>query len=453
MTTPKITVYVVSHNYGRFLETAIESVLKQSIDDWELMIFNDNSIDNTSDVMNLYKGDDRIRLITTQGIGLPSICNIALRESRGEYIIRLDGDDIFEENILLVLCNYLDRHPKCALVFPDYYLIDESGEIFAQERREKVYVNNHVLDSSANGACSLIRKKNLKSIGGYREDLGMQDGYDIWNKLIGRYKIGNVNIPLFYYRRHSDNLTNRSNHILRARHQIKFENIIDKLDKYRPITAVIPCRRNYDFCSDVWKQKIQGKSLLQRCIEKCIESKVFDNIVVTSNNPEVQDVMSIFQDNRLSFNKRQTEMTSRSMNLIPTLEPIVDSIDPDRKGVTVIAYIQAPFVTTATLEESIFTLILSDADCAFGVEELRVPLYKRTAHGLQPINPSRGLTSDFDIVYQESNTSLASKNRNFKFGSLTGPSVVNFNVYSDECFFINSERSLDIAKIIAKDEL
>jgi glycosyltransferase involved in cell wall biosynthesis len=448
----KTTVYIVSHNYGKYLEAAIESVLRQTIDDWELIIIDDNSSDNTSAIMNFYKGDRRIRLFTTPGIGLPAVCNFALKESRGKYIIRLDGDDIFEENILLVLSNYLDRNPECSMVFPDYYLIDEFGRIFAHEKREKMYENNHVSDIPANGACCLIRTNILEDVGGYREDLGVQDGYDLWNKLNGKYKIANVNVPLFYYRRHKNNLTNKSHQILSARRKIKQENVINKLDHYRPITAVIPCRQNYDFCPDVWKREIKRKTLLQRSIEKCLKSSIIDYVFIASDNPEVQDVMAIFTDQRLSFYKRNTEETIRSRSLVPTLEKVVTPIDPNWKGLTVIAYIQAPFVTTRTLDDAIYTLILNDADCAFGVEELRSPLYKRTGYGLQPINPRRGFSTDFDTIYRESNTSLATRNRNFTVGSLTGPSVVNFTVSHEEYFFIDSEQKMRISEIMANDK-
>src|SRR5262245_6069839 len=127
---PKVTVYVVSHNYGRFLPEAIESVLRQHYEDWELLLIDDNSTDNTAEVMRLYESDPRVRIFRTTGIGLPAVANLALREARGDYLIRLDGDDVFDENILFVMTSYLDRHPELALVFPDYYLMDEGGEIF-----------------------------------------------------------------------------------------------------------------------------------------------------------------------------------------------------------------------------------------------------------------------------------------------------------------------------------
>jgi len=167
---PRITVYIASHNYGRFLEQAIESVLRQTVEDWELLVIDDGSTDNTSQVIELYDSHPQIRSFRTEGVGLPAICNLALREAEGDYIIRLDGDDIFDENILLILSTYLDRDENLTIVFPDYYLIDEGGEIFAHKQRRKIYSKDHLMDAPPNGACTMIRTKSLVDVGGYRED-------------------------------------------------------------------------------------------------------------------------------------------------------------------------------------------------------------------------------------------------------------------------------------------
>lgn len=447
MENPTITVYIVSHNYGNYLSDAIESVLRQTVSNWELLIIDDGSTDDTAEVMNLYKGDERIRIRRTEGIGLPAVCNLALKEAKGKYIIRLDGDDIFDENILLVLGNYLDRHPDMAIVFPDYYLIDEFGEIYAEERRQKISQKSHMLDVPANGACTLVRKEILERIGGYREDLGVQDGYDIWSRISTGYKCTNVNLPLFYYRRHQNNLTDKLHrHVLSARRRIKMDSVVNNLHEFRPIIGVIPCRRNFDFCLDLWKQEIDGRSLLQKDIETCLNSKMLDRIVIASDNPEVNDVVSLFNDRRLLYFERRKEDTIRSKTLVPTLEKITERLDPDFKGITVISYLQTPFVETDTLEEAISTLVMNKADCSFGVEAIKEPLYRRTSHGLQALNPPKELSTDFDTVYRESNTSLATRNRNFKTGSLTGPTIVNFIVSKEECFFIDSDMNLEIAR-------
>ena len=77
-------------------------------------MFDDGSSDNTYAIMNEFKDDCRVRLFRTDGIGLQKICNIALNESNGKYIIRLDGDDVFEPDVRVI--QPLDRNSRVGLV-------------------------------------------------------------------------------------------------------------------------------------------------------------------------------------------------------------------------------------------------------------------------------------------------------------------------------------------------
>lgn len=449
MNNPKISVYIPSHNYGQYLSDAVESVLRQSMKDWELIIIDDNSKDNTSEIMNLYQGHSNIFLYKTNGIGLPAVCNLAISKARGEYIIRLDGDDIFDENILLVLSHYLDNHREAALVFPDYFLINEFGEIFAQERREQVYSHNHMLDIPPNGACTMIRMSLFSEIDKYREDLGAQDGFDLWTRVIKRHKYSNVNIPLFYYRRHGENLTSDSQRILVARRQIKKDAVTEILIDFRPIIAVIPIRKNYDFTPSLWKEQINGKSLLQRDIEVCLKSNMFDHIVVACDDVEANEVLKNYNDSRLKFYLRDPQGTFRSASIVSTLEKIAEKYDPNSLGITVLRYIQTPFVSAETLEEAITSLAFNDADSASGVEVINTQVFRRRRYGLEPINRLGSFHTDFDIIYRDAMACLATRNRNLKNGSLTGPSIVSFEVSAPECFFMSNAHHLKIAQLIA----
>lgn len=451
MDTPKVTVYIPSHNYGAFLQEAIESVLRQTYSSWELLIINDSSTDNTPEVMEYYKGDERIRLFHTSYGSLPKVCNLAIREARGEYIIRLDGDDVFGSNILLVLATHLDQNPDCALVFPDYYLVDETGGIVAHEWREKFFQSNHVFDNPPNGACCLIRRTVLEEVHCYREDLGAQDGYDLWNKLRKSHRVSNVNLPLFFYRRHDSSLTTDSRRILAARRHIKLDAVAETLNTYRPLVLCIPCRQNYDFVPNLWNRPLCGKTLLEREIEKALRSKLFDTIAVCCDNPGAREVMERYADPRLFFHARRREDTIRSASLALTLDSLFSRIDPDRRGTTVISYPQAPFVSLESLEEALTTLVINDADAALGMIEVDEPLFKRGAHGLVRINPFRGVRSDFDAIYQQVNTARALKNRNVDKGALDGPLVVHFPMQRDEFFFINSAQNLRVAEALLRD--
>ncbi len=445
---PKVTVYLVSHNFGKFLEKAIESVLRQTYKSWELLLIDDNSADDTARIMELYRGDPRVRIYKTEGIGLPSVANFAVRESRGEYIIRLDGDDFFDENILLVLVQILENNPDTALAFPDYYLINEHGEIFSHERREKISESNHAVDYPPHGAATLIRKSVLQKIGGYREDLRAQDGLDLWARIKNDYRSANVNLPLFYYRRHGSNLTNNLYRVLYARQQIKRDALASQLKGFQPCIGVIPCRKNYDFQTNLWSADLNGESLLERKIRLFLKSTLFDKIVVACDSDEVLPILKKFNDPKVHFFLRAADDTFRSQPIAKTLAKVAEEHDPTFSGITVLSYIPSPFVTLESMEEAVCTLAMTNADSSIGVEEVREPVYHRTPFGLQSVKHVGVFRSDFDAVYREANIAVATKNSNLRTGSLTGPSVSHFIVAPKESFFIDSEEKLEVARIM-----
>ena len=156
---PKVTVYIPTHNYGRYLKAAIESVLKQTMTDWELLVIDDGSTDNTQEVLAEYENHPLIHIIAQENKGLNVSNNVAIRLSRAKYIMRLDADDYLDENCLLILANILDQKPEVGLVYPDYYHVDEGGEIIEMVRRKKIGEEVELLDLPAHGACSMTRKE------------------------------------------------------------------------------------------------------------------------------------------------------------------------------------------------------------------------------------------------------------------------------------------------------
>ena len=445
---PKTTIYIPSRNYGRYLEEAIESVIRQSSDDWELLLFDEASEDETASVIKNYEGHPKIRSFRTEVIGMPAICNLALEEANTDYIMRLDSDDVLEENALLVLQNALERRPDAALAFPDYYLVDQNGRAFRHESRAQLYSHNHLFDQPPNGACTLIRTDVLKSIGGYREDLGAQDGLDLWTKLEREHVTLNITLPLFYYRRHGTNLTNRTERIFTARKQIKYDAIQADLDKVRPIIAIIPCREHYDFEANLWKESLNKETLLHRSIASCVAVKEFDHIVVTCDNDAIKEHLNDFKDPRIEFISRSADSTPRRVSVVPTLKAITQRLDPSANGICVLRYIQAPFVKSTTMLEAIATLLISDSDSACPVEKLNNAVYRRGPYGLECINPQRPITTDFDSIYSEHNTCLATLTKNFHSGSLMGARVASFELQRKECFFVDSEYKLKLAQVM-----
>ena len=347
------------------------------------------------------------------------------------------------------MANYLDQDDSLALVFPDYYLVDESGEIFAHEWRKKLNVKDYLKDEPPNGACTMVRTEILKEVGGYREDLGAQDGLDLWLKIRNKHKSVNINLPLFYYRRHGNNLTENTHKILNARRVIKADKALEDFNENRPVTAVIPCRRNYDFVEDLWSQELAGKSFLERDLQVCSNSKLFDNIVVVCDNSEAEKIVEKFShDSRVKFLLRDSKLTLLSVSIVETLKQITEIYDPQMSGILLMSYIQTPFVSRDTMEEAINTLIVANADCAFAVEQIHHEVFERKSNGLVSLSQNSSNIVNRPSYYRDSSTCIAVKSKSLITGNLYGSNSTGFPVSAPESFFIRCQDDIDVAQRI-----
>ena len=102
-TNPAITVYITNYNYGRFIEKAVNSVLSQTFKNYELIIIDDGSSDGSRKIIEKYKKNNKIKIIYQKNKGLNFSNNVALKLSRGKYIIRLDSDDWLDIHALEIL--------------------------------------------------------------------------------------------------------------------------------------------------------------------------------------------------------------------------------------------------------------------------------------------------------------------------------------------------------------
>ena len=216
---PLVTVYITNHNYGKYISKAIMSVLKQSMNSFELIIIDDGSKDNSKKIIDKFKKNKKVISVFQKNKGLTVSNNLALRLAKGKYIMRLDADDWLDRNALQIMSNYLEKNNNIGLVFPDYFEVDEKGDIINLVRRHD-FKKVKLLDKPAHGACTMIRKECLNKIGGYNERFDRQDGFYLWVKFIQRYGVMNINLPLFFYRQHNQSLTKNEEKIIKTRADI-----------------------------------------------------------------------------------------------------------------------------------------------------------------------------------------------------------------------------------------
>lgn len=205
----KFSVVITSYNYGLYIRESIESVLSQTYDDYEIIIVDDGSRDNTKEIVSTYSSDKRIKYFYQDNAGQPKAKNRGICESCGEFIAFLDADDIWmptklEKQFILF------ADPEVGVVYSRRQWIDpNSVEISGNERilqrgmiLDHIFVDNFVCFSS-----SVIRRSYLEQVGYFDETLPMGIDYDLWIRLASVCKFDFVGEPLVKYRTGHSNLS------------------------------------------------------------------------------------------------------------------------------------------------------------------------------------------------------------------------------------------------------
>ena len=205
----RVSIVTPTYNRTRWLPDAIESVLAQTYHDVELVVVNDGSTDNTEEVLKPYM--DRIVYIYQENGGQGAALNTGIMAATGEYIGRVDDDDLYVPGKLELQVEMFQQNPQLGLVAGYVYITDSEGEIVA---------TREVPDYSIHGAflsllqhcifCQptvLVRRECFDKVGLYKDIYG--EDYDMWLRIARHYPVAVIRKPLAMYRRHDTNLSRR----------------------------------------------------------------------------------------------------------------------------------------------------------------------------------------------------------------------------------------------------
>tara|TARA_B100001057_G_scaffold499059_1_gene608212 strand:- start:2587 stop:3591 length:1005 start_codon:yes stop_codon:yes gene_type:complete len=307
----KVTIYITNYNYAKYIKKSLISCLNQSFKELEIIVIDDGSTDNSKSIINKFSKNSRlITAIFQKNLGFIKSCNKALYAAKGKYILRLDADDWLHPNAIEIMYNYLERNKKAEFVFPDYYEVDQKGKIISHIKRHD-FKSVKLLDQPAHGACALFKVSTLKLNGGYDEKFTCQDGVDIWLRFQKKYKLHNINLPLFYYRKHPSSLTTNSQKILKNRTKIFFKN---NSDKNYPLTiGFIPIRGSqYDANSPEFK-KLGNKRLIDLTINNLLKSKFIKHIIISSPDNKILNYIKKKRNSKLIPLKRSSALATSNV--------------------------------------------------------------------------------------------------------------------------------------------
>lgn len=208
---PKVSVVMAVKNGKPFIEEAIESILNQTFRDFEFIIIDDYSTDGTLEYLESIH-DTRIKILTNkENIGLTRSLNKSIRLANGEYIARLDADDLAYPERLKKQIEYLEKHPDVGLLASYCNVINESGDILnngghlctSPEKISAMFLVDNYLAS-----CSVMfRKKIFDTVGGYPEKYRYAQDYALWTQFALYSKVAKLNEWLVAWRERPDGLT------------------------------------------------------------------------------------------------------------------------------------------------------------------------------------------------------------------------------------------------------
>jgi glycosyltransferase involved in cell wall biosynthesis len=237
---PLVSVLVATYNSAKFLPATIDSVLAQTFSDFELIVVDDGSTDDTASVLEGYR-DDRLKLIRQPNLGASAALVMGLRSARGLLIALLDSDDLWQKHSLAAHVNVLHGRPDIDLTFSWFQVVDEAGvEIGLHSRRFegktsfRALLADFVIAATSN---VIVRRSAIDDCGGI--DPAFPRLYDLDLVLrVAHLRAGNIEViprDLMRYRRRQGQLSRNIDAI-----QQEWQRLLDKLAQLSPndVTAV-----------------------------------------------------------------------------------------------------------------------------------------------------------------------------------------------------------------------
>jgi len=225
-----VTIGLPFYNAEKYLALAIESVLQQTYTDWELLLLDDGSTDNSLSIAQSYaQKDSRIKLINQPNAGSATARNNALRNAQGQYICFLDADDLWDAVFLEKQINFL-KEKNAALVFSSYRRIDEQGE----QKLEPFIVPESVTYKALLKTCSiscLTALYDREQVGEqyFKDELkSLRDDFVFWLQALKKIKIayGNIEI-LASYRVFANSTTGNKKKVIKPQFMVYYK--VEKL--------------------------------------------------------------------------------------------------------------------------------------------------------------------------------------------------------------------------------
>lgn len=215
---PKVSVIIPTYNSAKYLPYALLSVLRQSLQDYEILLIDDGSTDNTQEIVGHFNDNypDKIRYVFQANQGLAGARNTGLKHAVGEFLALLDADDIWLHDRLRIQVEFLEKNSEYSFAFADVVAMDMEGRLGKTMMRLKRPASGNIFfellsQNFISVPTMLMRRCCISTVGGYATDLKLCEDHHFNLRLAHYFKGKYIDMPLACYRIRRDSLS--SSHV------------------------------------------------------------------------------------------------------------------------------------------------------------------------------------------------------------------------------------------------
>ncbi|MCP3178429.1 glycosyltransferase [Desulfuromonas sp. KJ2020] len=202
--SPKVSVLLSVYNGEKYLPEALDSIFAQTFQDFELIVVDDGSTDRTPEILLQYRDSRTLIYRNQENMGLTRSLNLGLKFCRGDYVARMDADDISAPQRLERQVRFLEENPDHALVGSSYCILDDDGKKtgLVEVLTDSESLKKGLIQQNWFGHGSVVmRRKALESVGGYNEEYLYAQDYDLFLRISEHFEVANLSAPLFFWRK------------------------------------------------------------------------------------------------------------------------------------------------------------------------------------------------------------------------------------------------------------
>lgn len=198
-----VSVVIPSFNMADYLPFAIQSVLDQSYDNYEVVIVDDGSTDNTKEVVEKFLVNEKVNYFYQENCGLACARNAGIKVSNGEFIALCDADDVWSTDKLEKQMPGFAGSENIGVVYTNaapMSVAGEKGEPFIAKRYSGKITGKLLINNFVSGSASIIRRKCFDEVGFYDQTLTTGEDYDLWLRISTKYEYLYIDIVTYFYR-------------------------------------------------------------------------------------------------------------------------------------------------------------------------------------------------------------------------------------------------------------